>query len=116
MVVKNVGKTIELNQEFSAVDPFTKLKLNKIYTSHSYGSPLWNLFSTNAVQLETSYNRSVKVMLDLPFGTQRNLIEPITSAEHMKIILTRKFLSFIDRIKNSMMAPLIMLMTAQSYE
>ena len=82
-----INKNIELNKELSFADPFTKLKLNKIYNSHYYGSPLWDLFGVGAVQIESSYNRSVKVMLDLPFGTHRYLIQPLTSEEHVKVVL-----------------------------
>ena len=69
-----ISKNIELNQEFSFADPFTKLKMNNIYNSHYYGSPLWDLFGVGAVQVESTYNRSVKVMLDLPFDAHRCLI------------------------------------------
>ena len=115
MSVKNAqycSKNIELNQEFSFAHPFTKVKVNKIYNSHYYGSPLWNLFSAASVQIESSYNRSVKVMLDLPYGTHRSLIQPLTNDVHVKILLIRRFLTFMEKIKKSGKAPLVMLMTA----
>ena len=62
MSIKNgqyCAKNIELNQEFSFAHPYTKVKVNNIYNSHSYRSPLWNLFCPGAVRLESSYNRSV---------------------------------------------------------
>ena len=115
MSVKNAqycSKNIELNQEFSFAHPFTKVKVNKIYNSHYYGSPLWNLFSAASVQIESSYNRSVKVMLDLPYGTHRSLILQLTIEVHVKILLIRRFLTFMEKIKKSGKAPLVMLMTA----
>ena len=114
MNVKNaqyVGKNIELNQEFYFADPSTKLKMNKIYNSHYYGSPLWDLFGVGAVKIESSYNRSVKVMMDLPYATHRTLIEPLTNHEHIKIVLIRRFLSFMEKIIKSGKAPLVMLMS-----
>ena len=81
MSVKNaqyINKNIELNQEFFFAHPFTKIKVNKIYNSHFYGSPLWNLFGSGALRIESSYNRSVKIMLDLPYATHRSLIQPLT--------------------------------------
>ena len=69
MVIKNakyVSKNIELNQEFSFAHPSTKLKINKIYNSHYFGSPLWNLFGPGAERIESCYKKSVKVILDLP--------------------------------------------------
>ena len=81
------GKNIELNQEFYFVHPSTKIKVNNIYNSHYYGSPLWNLFGPGALGIESSYNRSVKVMLDLPYATHRSLIQPLTGETHVKIVL-----------------------------
>ena len=106
-----ISRNIELNQEFYFADPFTKLKLNKIYNSHYYGSPLWDLFGPAAIKVESSYNKSVKAMLDLPISTHRNLIEPLTGESHIKIILIRRFLSFIKKIKLSGEPPLVMLLT-----
>ena len=51
--------------------------------------------------IESSHNRSVKIMLDLPHATHRALIEPLTGQVHVKLILIRKFLSFMEKIKNS---------------
>ena len=49
-------------------------------------------------------------MLDLPWGTHRSLIQPLTGEVHVKLILIRRFLCFIDKIRNSGKAPLTMLM------
>ena len=119
MNIKNaqyVRKNIELNQEFHFSDPFTRLKLNNIYNSHYYGSCLWDLFSPGSVHLESSYNRSVKIMLDLPFATHRYLIQPLTEQEHVKILLVRRFLSFIEKIKKSAKPPLLMLLSDAMYD
>ena len=106
-----INKNIELNQEFFFAHPFTKIKVNKIYNSHFYGSPLWNLFGSGALRIESSYNRSVKIMLDLPYATHRSLIQPLTDDVHVKLVLIRRFLSFMDKIKNSGKVPLTMLMS-----
>ena len=106
-----ISKNIELNQEFHFSHPYTRLKLNSIYNSHCYGSPLWDLFGACAVQLESSYNRSVKVMLDLPYATHRSLIEPLTNEVHLRIVLVKRFLSFIQKIKSSGKPPLVMLLS-----
>ena len=84
---------------------------SNIYNSHFYGSCLWDLFSPCAVRLESSYNRSVKIMLDLPFATHRYLIQPLTRQEHVKIILVRRFLSFVEKIKSSAKPPLLTLLS-----
>ena len=110
MDVSRTCKNIELNQEFSFTHPSTKIKINKIYNSHYSGSPLWNLFGPGALGIESSYNKSVKVMLDLPYATHRSLIQPLTGEKHVKLILIRRFLGFIEKIRNSKKTSLKMLM------
>ena len=105
-----IDKNVDLNQEFSWAHPATKIMVNKIYNSHYYGSVLWNLFSTGALGIESTYNRSVKVMLDLPWATHRSLIQPLTGEVHVKLVLVRRFLCFMEKIRNSGKAPLTMLM------
>ena len=40
-------------------------------------------------------------MLDLPYATHRSLIEPLTGETHVKLILVRRFLGFMEKIRNS---------------
>lgn len=104
MKVKNamyIDKNIELNQEFYFAHPDTKLTINKIYNMHFSGSPLWNLFGSGALSIESTYNRSMKIMMDLPYGTHRALIEPLTGEKHLKKILLSRFLGFMEKIKKS---------------
>ena len=82
-----IEKNIELNQEF--------------YNSHYSGSPLWNLFGIGARTIESSYNRSVKIMLDIPHANHVQLIEAITEAKHVKKLLISKFLGFMEKIGKS---------------
>ena len=92
---------MELNKEFYFSRPDTKFNINQIYNSHNSRSPLWNLFSPEVMQLEGSYNKSIKLMFDVPFDTHRNLIEPLSRTTHVKIVLQKRFLSFIEQIKKS---------------
>ena len=104
MKVKNamyIEKNIELNQEFFFTHPSTKLTMNRIYNSHYSGSPLWNLFGIGAKRIESSYNRSVKIMLDLPYATHRCLIEPLTGERHVKKVLVSRYLGFMEKIASS---------------
>jgi hypothetical protein len=96
-----VNKNIKLNQEFYFADSQTKLKINQIYNSHYTGSPIWNLFDAEAIHFESSYNKSVKIMFDLPFATHRHLIEPVTNQKHVRLTLVSRFLGFMDQIKKS---------------
>ena len=105
-----VTKNIELNQEFAWAHPATKVKVNNIYNSHQYGSVLWNLFGKGSQSIESSYNRSVKVMLDLPWATHRSLIQPLTGETHVKLVLLKRYLIFLEKMKNSGKSPLVMLL------
>ena len=96
-----VDKNCSINQEFSFAHPRCRIMLNKIYNCHFSGCQTWNLFSQGAEKYYSTYNRSVKVMADLPFSTHRYLIEPIIEQPHMSITLIRNYLKFILSIKNS---------------
>jgi hypothetical protein len=96
-----VNKNIELKQEFHFADPKTKFKINQIYNSHFTGSPIWNMFSAESLRFESSYNRSVKIMFDLPYATHRHLIKTITEAKHLRTILVSRFPGFIEQIRKS---------------
>ena len=113
MKVKNakyIGRNVELNQEFSFAHPSTKLKINNIYNSHFTSSPPWNLFGPGALKIESSFNKSVKVMLDLPVATHRYLIEPLTGQMHVKKVLISRFLGFMEKIASSNKRAIKMLM------
>ena len=100
MRIKKV-RNIELNQEFYFVAPETKLKINDIYNSSWYGSVIYKLFGTEAVKLESSYNRSLKIMLDLPLETHRSLIEPLSGRQHIRKVFSRRFLVMLEQIRKS---------------
>ena len=53
------------------------------------------------MKLESTYNKSVKMMFDLPWATHRYLIEPLTGLPHLRRILVRRFLSFVSMIRKS---------------
>ena len=99
---QKVGRYIDfsLNQEFHFAHPMTKIKVNNIYNCHFLGSQVWNLFSPGANSFEGTFNRSVKVMADLPYPTHRYLIEPLVGC-HFKSRLMKSYLSFIKRVRES---------------
>ena len=78
---------VSLNQEFYFAHPKSKLTVNSIYNSHYTGSQIWNLFGNEASKLEGTYNRSVKIMCDLPYATHRYFIEHVTEKPHIKKVL-----------------------------
>ena len=96
-----IDKNCSINQEFGFAHPSCRILLNKIYNCHFSGCQTWDLFSQGAERFYGTYNRSVKVMADLPLATHRYLIEPLSGQPHMSITLIRNFLKFISSIKNS---------------
>ena len=66
-----------------------------------YGSPLWDLFSNPVQSLEKTYNRSVRMMLNLPLQTHKYLIEPLSAQPHLRFLLYKRFINFRLKIINS---------------
>ena len=52
-------------------------------------------------KLEATYNKSIKIMFNLPWATHRNLIEPVTGVPHIRRTLVWRYLSFISKIQKS---------------
>ena len=96
-----ISKNIELNQEFHFSHARTKIEVNKIWNTHFTGSPLWNLFSEGAIKVESSYNKSMKCMMDLPYATHQYLIEPLSGEKHIQMVLLKRFIAFMGQIDNS---------------
>ena len=96
-----IDKNCSLDQEFHFAHPTVKLQLNTIYNCHFSGSQVWHLFSQGAMSMESTYNKSVKVMAKLPYPTHRYMIEPIVGTKHMKIKILKNYLSFIQQVRKS---------------
>ena len=96
-----VDKNNEILQEFYFSHPATKLQINGIYNTHLSGSCLWDLFSREAIMMENTWNVSVRLMLDIPRESHKYLIEPLSKMTHMKIVLVKRFLTFLEQIRKS---------------
>ena len=104
MKIKNakyIDKNNSLCQEFYFTHPENKVQLNSIFNNHYTGSQLWKFDSRGFEKTEATYNRSIKIMNDVPFATHRFLIEPISGLPHMSRTLVRRYLTFIEQIKKS---------------
>ena len=53
-------------------------------------------------KLESSYNRSVKNILDLPYATPKYLTESLTGDKHVKMVLFSRYLGFKEKISTRM--------------
>ena len=51
--------------------------------------------------VENTWNVSMRLMMDIPQETHRYLIEPLSDTKHIKTILIKRFLSFLDQIQRS---------------
>ena len=72
-----------------------------IYNTHFTGSPLWNLFCREADMVYNSWNRSIRIMFDLPLSTHRYFLEHLAGTQHLKAVLIKRFLNFIQQIEKS---------------
>ena len=100
-----INKNNDILQEFSFSHPATKIQINSIYNSHFTGSCLWDLFCKEAVMIENTWNVSMRLMLDIPRETHRYLIEPLSGTSHVKSILVKRFLTFLEQIRNRRNVP-----------
>ena len=66
-----------------------------------YGSPLWDLFSDTFDNIEFTYNRSIKMMWDLPVETHKYMIEPVSNQSHVKFNIYKKYIGFKDQVFRS---------------
>ena len=96
-----IQKNNDLNQEFYFAHPCTKFEINMIYNSHFSGSCLWNLFSREMEMLEKTWNRSFRVMYNLPLETHRYFVEPISRKPHARNMIMKRFLRFTELIMKS---------------
>ena len=107
-----ISRNIELNQEIYFAAPESRLVVNEIDNSSWFGSTLYSIFSPAAERLEASYNRSIKLMMDLPLATHRYLKEPLSGKKHIRKTLVRRFLCVIQSIRKSTKPVLNMLFFA----
>ena len=96
-----IDKSNDIIQEFSYTHPRTKNEVNKIYNNHFTGSPLWDLFSREADMICNTWNKSIRLMFDLPLQTHRYFLEELAETRQLKFTLIRRFLGFISQIENS---------------
>ena len=54
-----------------------------------------------ALKYEGYYNKSLKVMYDLPYATHRYFIEHLTNQPHLKKVLIQRYLKFILSVEKS---------------
>jgi hypothetical protein len=96
-----IDKNNDLLQEFHFAHPRTVAEVNMITNSHFYGSVLWNLSSKHVQKLEKTWNVSVRRMFNLPWQTHCYLVEPVSQQPHVRKLMARRFLNFVQSIRRS---------------
>ena len=96
-----INKVNELNQEFFFAHSMTRVRINNIFNSYFYGSPLWNLFGKEATRLEKSWNVTQRILLGLPRNAHRYFIEPLSDTPHIMHSLFKRYIKFINAVKAS---------------
>ena len=51
--------------------------------------------------MEATFNKNIKITYDLHYPTHRNILPVISSVKPLRVTLARRFLSFIEKIRNS---------------
>ena len=105
-----IDKNNTICQEFYFAHPKTKAAINNIYNGHFTGSQLWKIGTKEYRKVESTFNKSVKIMYDLPWATHRYFMEPLVGSEHVSRILAKRYLSFIDKIRKSGKSSIIQLL------
>ena len=62
--------------------------------------------------VEKTWNVSMRLMLDIPRETHRYLIDSLSNTKHIKIILIKRFLTFIDQIRKSSKSAIMSLLNS----
>ena len=96
-----IDKNNDILQEFHFAHPRTTSEVNKIHNTHFYGSVLWNLSAKEVVKLEKTWNVSIRRMFSLPRETHCYLIEEVSDQVHIKTLMAKRFLNFINSIRKS---------------
>ena len=81
--------------------PETLMKMINIYCTSFYGSGLWNLTSSECERLFKAWNVTIRKVWGLPNTTHRYLIEPISAVMHPKVMLARRYTSFVSSLLSS---------------
>ena len=93
-----IGKFNSLRQELGQQDPYVYLRLIKTYLLHLYGSPLWHLSGAGVEKLWCTWHVLLRSLFSLPLATHRYILEGISSTEHLKVTVLKRFSKFHDKL------------------
>ena len=96
-----IGNVHRILQEFYFANPLVKMNLISKYATSFYGSSLWSLFDGMCDKLFTAWNNAVRDTFDIPRGSHRFFIEPISDHLHPLVMLSSRFVKFHETLKTS---------------
>ena len=108
-----IGKIHSLNQEFHFCHPDVVMHLYNIYTCSFYSSSLYDLYCAKLDQLYKTWNKTVRMLYDVPMDTHTYLIESISKSLHPKVMLCSRFINF-HKINLSCSKPSVQLLARLS--
>ena len=91
---KFIGKIHSITQEFHFAREEVLIKLLNTYTTSFYGSPLWDPLSNSCEKIYSSWNVTMRNVLNVDRTTHRYLIEPLSNTLHPKIMLISRMIGF----------------------
>ena len=111
-----VGKLLGLMQEFPEQDPKVMMKLIQVYLLSLYGSSLWDIYSTEANKLWSTWHRLIKRTFNLPLATHRYVIPSVSNCKHLRVQLIKRFINFYQRIRDNSNPNIALLHSVQSQD
>ena len=111
-----INRNNELCQEFHFAHPKSKTKINGLYNTSFYGSVLWDLFGSEFLRLEKTWNVSIRKMNGLPRETHKYFVESISETRHIIFSLYARFLKFVTKIKLCNKSAMINLLRTIQYD
>ena len=94
-------KVHEIIQQFGYLNPDLVVKLLTVYSTALYGSNLWQVNSSEHLQLNKAWNTAIKIIWDLPFATHTKFLESLSPVPHLESVLTGRYIGFIDNLLRS---------------
>ena len=105
-----------LYQELGHTPPNVFLSLVQIYFSHFYGAVLWDLESTSALKLYSTWNVTIRNAYDLPFGTHRYILNELSNCPPLQVSFAKRFSKFCSQIKDCKREEILHLFNIQKYD
>ena len=99
--IKFIGKYHSLRQEFGFLESEIFFKIINLHATSFYGSNVWALSSQSSERIYTSWNNVIRMTWNLPNITHRYLLEEVSNSRHIKISLFKRYISFINSVRNS---------------